>query len=300
MKTSFPKVYLSPPDIVSLLIHRGLCVSDISKACEYIRNIGYYRLSAFLYPLLEEPKERQVFKVGSSIETAFSLYRFDKKLRIFLFNEIEKIEVSFRSTLANIACRELSNIFWMTDAAVFRDSAKYKRTMNLIDEEMSRSKEDFIANFKFKYSNRYPPAWMLVEILPLGVLTRIYENIASNRLRKMIVEYYDLPVPVFISWMTVITLTRNSCCHHSRIWNRQYPISPMAVKKPRRSWIPEGVPLEKCFYEICIVKWFIDIVSPCNDMKAHLLGLLREFPNVDIKAMGMHKGWETDPLWAEG
>ena len=102
MKTSFPKVYLSPPDIVSLLIHRGLCVSDISKTCEYFRDIGYYRLSASLYPLLEEPKERQVFKVGASIETAFSLYSFDKKLRIFLFNEIEKIEVSFRSTLANI------------------------------------------------------------------------------------------------------------------------------------------------------------------------------------------------------
>ncbi|KAA5447067.1 Abi family protein [Bacteroides thetaiotaomicron] len=28
---------------------------------------------------------------------------------------------------------------------------------------------------------------------------------------------YDLSVPVFTSWLTVIILIRNSCCHHTRV-----------------------------------------------------------------------------------
>ncbi len=56
--------------------------------------------------------------------------------------------------------------------------------MELINKELSKSKEDFISHFKEKYNNPYPPAWILVEILPLGVVTRIYENLKSNQLKK--------------------------------------------------------------------------------------------------------------------
>lgn len=82
--------------------------------------------------------------------------------------------------------------------------------MALIDKEFNSSKEDFIEHFKQKYSNPYPPAWILVEILPLGVVTRIYSNLADNNLRKKIAAHFSLPVPVFSSWLTVITLTRIS------------------------------------------------------------------------------------------
>ena len=103
-----------------------------------------------------------------------------------MFNEIEKIEVSLRSTLANVVAKETGNIFWMTDGSLSANPNKFNRTMELIDKEVNNSKEDFILHFKSKYSNACPPAWMLVEILPMGVVTRIYENIKSNPLKKKI------------------------------------------------------------------------------------------------------------------
>ena len=184
MSEIFPKKYYSPEELVGLLAQRGLVIDDVKIASQYIRNIGYYRLSAYLYPLLDMPKEKQLFKSNSHITKALELYRFDKKLRIFLFNEIEKIEVSFRCTLANMVAEETGNMFWITDSSVFADSGKYNKTLDLIDKELRSSKEDFILHFKNKYSNPYPPAWMLVEILPLGVITRIFENIKSNSLKK--------------------------------------------------------------------------------------------------------------------
>ena len=41
-------------------------------------------------------------KEGTTFEQVLTLYRFDKKLRILLFNEIEKIEVTIRSVLTNL------------------------------------------------------------------------------------------------------------------------------------------------------------------------------------------------------
>ena len=151
--------------------------------------------------------------------------------------------------------------FWMTDSSLFANPNKFNRTMELIDKEVNNSKEDFILHFKNKYRNAYPPAWMLVEILPMGVVTRIYENIKSNPLKKKMAACYDLLVPVFTSWLTVITLTRNSCCHHARGWNRQYAINPMVARKMKRPWIGDAVPSHRTFYEICIIKWFIGSVE---------------------------------------
>ena len=68
------------------------------------------------------------------------LYRFDKKLRLFLFNEIEKIEVAVRSTIANICCEITGNPFWMTDDAYFTDNVKFTKTIQLIDAELRKSR----------------------------------------------------------------------------------------------------------------------------------------------------------------
>ena len=297
MAINFEKSYTATNVIVGILQERGLNVDNREQAADILKNVGYYRFSAYLYPFLTQPKENHLFKQGSRFSSAWSLYRFDKKLRIFLFNEIEKIEVALRSTIANMVSEETSNIFWMTDASMFANEDKYRRTMALVDKELKSSKEDFIKHFKEKYSNDYPPAWMLVEILPLGLVTRIYENLADNALRKKIAARFSLPVPVFSSWITIITLTRNSCCHHSRVWNKENAILPMLIKKQKRPWITTAISPNRIFYNICILKWFVDIISPGNDMKMHLKKLLSDFPYVDIAAMGFSKNWEEEPLF---
>ncbi len=53
-----------------MLSQRGLVFEDKERVCRYIRNIGYYRLSAYFYPFLEIPKDRQIFKQGSSFDAA--------------------------------------------------------------------------------------------------------------------------------------------------------------------------------------------------------------------------------------
>jgi hypothetical protein len=51
----FHKTYTNSHDLVVLLRSRGLTVNDPAKAERYLDYIGYYRLSAYMYPLLRMP-----------------------------------------------------------------------------------------------------------------------------------------------------------------------------------------------------------------------------------------------------
>lgn len=174
---------------------------------------------------------------------------------------------------------------------------KFRHTMDLIDGELNRSREDFITHFKNTYSDAYPPAWILAEVLPFGVLTNIFSNLKNIRIKKRVSQRFGLQVAPFESWLTIVTLTRNSCCHHARIWNKQNTIRPMLPNRMQFSWIALPTDALRIYFNLCIIKYFLNIISPRNDMKAKMLSLLAEYPNIDTSAMGFPAGWECESLW---
>ncbi|MBO4561038.1 MAG: Abi family protein [Bacteroidaceae bacterium] len=296
-KIPFLKPFANAHDLILLLQSRGLIIEDSVKAERYLQFIGYYRLSAYMYPLLQIPKEQHRYKSNMTFSHVMMLYRFDKKLRLLLFNEIEKIEVAVRSTIVNTGCELFGDSFWITNGDFFIDKNKFNHTLELIDSEMRKSREDFIVHFRQTYTNTYPPAWILAEILPFGVITNIYSNIKSAGVKKRIAGKFGLQIAPFESWLTIITLTRNSCCHHARVWNKQNTIKPMLPNKMTGQWISIPTDTLRIYFNICIIKYFVDTISPQNDIKAKLDALLCSFPNIDIKAMGFPQGWENEPLW---
>ena len=296
-KIPFQKSYASAHDLVRLLQSRGLTVTDTAKAESYLEYIGYYRLSAYMYPLLQMPKEQHRYKPDATFSQVMMLYRFDKKLRLLIFNEIEKIEVAIRSAIVNIGSDMTGNPFWMTDGNNFIDVGKFRRTMDLIDAELHRSREDFIVHFKQTYSDAYPPAWILAEVLPFGVITNIFSNIKVARIKKCIARRFGLQVAPFESWLTIVTLTRNSCCHHARVWNKQNTIRPMLPNRMTGSWITLPTDTLRIYFNLCIIKYFLNIISPGNDMKAKIDALLSDYPSIDTNAMGFPRGWGSEPLW---
>ena len=124
-----------------------MLMEDEQKVENYLMNIGYHRLSAYIYPFYKSPKDDMVLKDGTTFKQALTLYRFDKKLRILLFNEIEKIEVAIRSILANIGCQELGDKYWITRPEYFANADKFNQTLAVIEKELASSKEDYIEDF---------------------------------------------------------------------------------------------------------------------------------------------------------
>jgi abortive infection bacteriophage resistance protein len=81
------------------LKNRGLSFGNQEKASHYLSNISYYRLRAYTYPFQDNKDSNHPFIRPVSFEEIIELYVFDRRLRILLFNAIEKIEIALRTKI---------------------------------------------------------------------------------------------------------------------------------------------------------------------------------------------------------
>ena len=74
-------------------------------------------------------------------------------------------------------------------------------------------------------------------------------------------------------------------------------IRPMLPNRMTGSWITLPTDALRIYFNLCIIKYFLNIISPNNDMKAKVDALLAAYPSIDVTAMGFPRGWESEPLW---
>ena len=295
-KIPYTKAFLPYSDQINLLKSRGLELGNENKILHLLENISYYRLSAYWHPLLAD-KDKHIFKHDANFETAFSLYKFDKELRKLIVAELEKIEIAVRSKMIHILSMT-HGFFWIDDASLFVNPKKYKTTITKINDEFSRSDEEFISSFKSKYSNLLPPAFMTLEISSFGTLSLLYNNLKPGSKKREIANYFGLPDTVFSSWLHSIVYIRNVCAHHSRLWNRLMSIQPLSPKNPKNPWLTNSqISNKRVYYLLSMIVYLLNTVNPNHTFKQKIETLLLKYPNIDIRAMGFPSDWKSEALW---
>lgn len=92
MGSTYDKPHLSYEAQLERLESRGLSVPDRTSALRTLKQIGYYRLSAYLHTFRTFAPEQtpghderlDVYVPGSSLELVVDLWRFDRRLRLDL------------------------------------------------------------------------------------------------------------------------------------------------------------------------------------------------------------------------
>lgn len=56
------------------------------------------------------------------------------------------------------------------------------------------------------------------------------------------------------------------------------------------NWITLPTDTLRIYFYLCIIKYFLNTISPNNDMKSKIDALLADFPDIDTAAMGMPHG----------
>lgn len=299
MTIHFTKPALSVDAQIRLLKQRGLEIEDEAYARHYRERVGYFRLSAYFYPLLKEPKKNHKFKDGSTFNQAIQIYKFDRKLRLLVFSQIEKIEVAVKAQITEKGLKETGDVVWLHNGDNFRSSTQFQNTEKIILDEWEGSKEDFVIHYKNTYCDN-PPAWMMIELIPIGVLSHLYRNIQKPSLQKAISKEFGIFPDVFSSWLFSLSGIRNICCHHNRLWNKILPNTPKEFLKPKAHWIDmSDVDRRKTYYKLAMIKYMLFFINPQNHFFEGLVELNSEFPTVDFKAMDFPNDWQKLPLWCK-
>lgn len=281
---------------IELLKLRGLVIVDNDKALHYLSNISYYRLSAYMYPFLSD-KESHLFKTNTAFEQVISLYNFDRKLRILIMDEIERIEVAFRTQLTYHLSHK-NGAFWFQDSSLFHNYGQYLENLHSIHSIKKDSGEVFIKHFKQHYSEPLPPSWMSMEIISFGLLLRIYNNLNATGEKNNIAKHFGIKETVFASWMHCFVYIRNICAHHCRLWNRELSIKPMLPKKVTQEWIKNtNIGHDKLYLVLCSIQYVLQTINPFSTFKIQLKNLLAQYQEIDVAAMGFPRDWETELFW---
>lgn len=305
MLEQYNKPALSFEDQLSLLEQRGMLISDRASALIKLKNIGYYRLSGYWYPFRfrDNTLVTHNFVPNTSFESIISLYEFDRKLRSFVLDAIERIEVSVRTQVTYHMSHKYG-AFAHADANNFHPKFDHRTWLYNLQKETKRSKEEFIRHYRAKYSG-FPclPIWMVTEVMSFGSLSYFYAGLNNNQKlgvedKKSIASYYNVHHKRLGDWLHMLTYIRNVCAHHSRLWNREFAIKPDKSNDP--NWQPPITPRnDRLFYILLILRFLLKQMNKGDHWANEITSLIQPIasnPNSRI-AMGLPENWKDHPIW---
>ncbi len=306
-KSLYSKTPKTFKEQVQLLKKRNLYIEDEVRAERILTYISYNRLSNYWFPLLKEPKEREIFKDGAKFITAFRLYQFDSEFRTITFQAIEQIEIAIRTQIIYHFSHKYESGFWYDNPDAFKSYTFYLKLLNKISANTDETKQEFIVKYKAKYSQYLPPAWKSFELLTFNSLLSILKNISNYKDLIPISKSLKLNHKVLVSWVESFVYVRNICAHHSRLWNIKLTISPTWIRSPKQPWVDRWENEEKnlktadkelkMYSIICSILYCLKSINPYSNYGKEIIALLSKYEDVDEKHMGFPDNWKDQPLW---
>ncbi|MCK9274657.1 MAG: Abi family protein [Syntrophales bacterium] len=300
MKYSKPALSFSQQ--ADLILKRGL-VADRKLLISRLGDVNYYRLSAYWYTFRIPNDSRDRLYPGTSFETVWHRYVFDRHLRLIVMDAIERVEVSIRTRLTEHFTRK-HGAFGYLKTCTFGpdfDIEDQDRLVSEIRRNTRRSREEFVRHFNEKYDNGDLPLWMAVEIMSFGNLLTLFRHLNRHD-KQYIAQIYGLQAKVLESWLTVLNYIRNLCAHHGRLWNRELAIKPLIPKnKNHPAWHdPLTIPNERIFAVLSLLHYMMRCIAPQSSWRQRLLATIEQFEkDIQLGQMGFVDEWQNHAIWRQ-
>ena len=270
-------------------------ISDLTHAEFYLQHLNYYRLGAYWLPF-ESDHTTHVFRFGTKFEEVLSLYVFDRELRLLVLDAIERVEVSIRSQWA-YQIAHLHNPHGHLDATLSVNNSRWQKNLAKLTIEVNRSDENFIKHLITTYSEALPPIWAVCEVMSLGLLSRWFDNLKPMKTRRAIAMVYGVDEQVLASWLRHLSLVRNICAHHSRLWNRDFTITPTLPRNKPVGLASQCIPGSRKLYNtLIILLHLMDMIAPKHIWRIRVKDLLSEHETL-VTAMGFPVDWVESKIW---
>jgi abortive infection bacteriophage resistance protein len=324
---AYTKPHLSYEDQLALLMRRGLVCRDCDRALALLRSVGYYRLSAYVYPFrVMLPDEEQCvtspvhyrysdLQPGTTFEQVEDLWKFDRRLRLRILDGLELVEIGLRTQVAHILGRR--NPFGHLDRdSLDEDACKIVRgddkrdqfemwTSRYDDLERKASREDFVRHHIAKYG-RPLPIWVAVEFLDFGAIVRLFGLLDRADQNEVALELGVKGGRLLDAWLTGLNYLRNTAAHHSRTWNRAltYKVRsfhPGQVTDPSIRHIADSPVRDKVYLPLAVTAYLVRHIDPANRWPVNLRDDVKKFPDLPnlspVQDMGFPEGWMDLALW---
>lgn len=333
--SNYRKKYLTIDEQIELLKSRGMVINDHDYASRLLSRVAYYRLSGYWYPqrIITGGVRKDQFLPGTTLESIEAIYLFDKDLRIHVFKGIEIVEVALRAALGNVIGKHGSMAH--TDPTIFRtkfsgydrsrgfydpksnkNNDSHQTTIDSLARKTRRARHDFVQHIKDKYGLPLP-VWVVTEVIDFSDLSKLYEGLLEedqwNVVKKF--NFEDVLdknpggasrkfVITLANWLEVLTFTRNSCAHHSRMWNanftRQISATKLLPEEVEHLSLTTDAQRARIYPALVVIACIIKRIEPNTSWHRELVTLMNKFAETGRNEgeMGFVDNWRTESVWA--
>lgn len=295
----YTKPALSVTEQIAQLTQRGMAFADPERAAFYLRELNYYRLSGY-WLRREADHASHCFIAGTTFEDVLADYVFDRELKLLILDAVERLEVSVRTHWAHqLGMRHGPHAH--LDGKLFKPrSQKWNHpaaVANLITG-VEQSRERFIRHLRESYDEMLPPIWASVEVMSLGQISRWLSNLRHAADRNAIADDYGMDETLLTSFLHHISVVRNICAHHARLWDRELPFKAQLPRKHPLALV-QSLNADHnghTYNTLTLLAWLIGRISPGQTWVQRVCDHVLQHPPAR-HVMCFPADFQTRPIW---
>ena len=235
------KPSLSLDQQIELLRERGFdpAVPDATLA-RFLYAHSYHRASGYWRYFQVAPQEGDDrFEPGVTLERVRDLYRFDATIRSIAMDGLADVEVAVRARLSHhLSDGEDGAGRYLSPRTYTASPSSHGRRMRIdllttIASEVTRTRERSVA--EYRDAGASVPVWVAMEVLSFGTVSKMYRLLGDEQARETIAKAFGLHESRRLdSTLHSLSVLRNVCAHHGRVWNRVVTVKPFVLNRLRQ------------------------------------------------------------------
>lgn len=210
---------------LDILKTRKLLIESDDEVLEFLKRNNYYRFSGYAKCFCVAP---DCYDYKVSFKDIWLAYNFDSSIRCLLYKYVGKIEIYYKTLFAYHLSNKYGPLFYK-DRRFYSCGAKpFQKFINKIFEDKQNiGKHELFA----KHFDKDIPIWALVELISFGTISRFYSIIKEEYFCELCSSLKRLDYIRVIKGLKSITLIRNICSHHGRLFNKGFTNAPKLSNK---------------------------------------------------------------------
>lgn len=208
---------------IELLQNRNLHIENEETAKAILLNNNYYYLiNGYKDLFLNKKSATEKFKNGTTLEELYSLYEFDRKIRIIFLEYILLIERKIDTYIAY----EFSKNYGHKDYLIPENFNYISKNKELIDKFLNDINLEI--SHQYKNSNKmishyidtykYIPLWVLIRILSFGKVSKFY-SFMKQKEQNNISRKFNIKSKILKVYLINLGNIRNICAHDEKLYD---------------------------------------------------------------------------------
>ena len=217
MKT---KTYLTINELIDYIKSKGIVVSNEEETKEILKQNNYYVIMGYKDLFIKDNK----YKDNVSFDNIYSLYKFDRELKMLFLNTLLDVENIIKNAIVNQFC---STYGFKEDNYLNKDNYNMTHTylpkiMGIFKQQIEEKKKNNVAVEYYINTYNFVPFWIISKVLSFGLIKDLYNIMKKTDervIKDSVCHFKDTKIKHLYTQLQLMVHKRNNTAHDEIFFN---------------------------------------------------------------------------------